>query len=46
MGRIQPITLLRPFVMSVRSHKQCWKSRANGSDIAALCFGDHGTKEM
>ena len=46
VGRIQPITLFRPCVMSVRSHKQCWKSCANGSDIAALCFDDHGTKEM
>ena len=26
--------------------KQCWKSCANGSNIVALRFGDHGTKEM
>ena len=26
--------------------QQCWKSCANGSNIVALCFGDHGTKEM
>ena len=25
---------------------QCWKNRANGSNIVALRFGDHGTKEM
>ena len=26
--------------------QQCWKSCANGSNIIALCFGDHETKEM
>ena len=26
--------------------QQCWKSCANGSNIVALLFGDHGTKEM
>ena len=26
--------------------QQCWKSGANGSNIVALRFGDHGTKEM
>ena len=26
--------------------QQCWKSFANGSNIVALSFGDHGTKEM
>ena len=26
--------------------QQCWKSCVNGSNIVALCFGDHGTKEM
>ena len=26
--------------------QQCWKSCANGSNIVALRFGDHGTKEM
>ena len=26
--------------------QQCWKSCPNGSNIVALCFGDHGTKEM
>ena len=26
--------------------QQCWKSFANGSNIVALRFGDHGTKEM
>ena len=26
--------------------QQCWKSIANGSNIVALRFGDHGTKEM
>ena len=26
--------------------QQCWKSCANGSNIIALPFGDHGTKEM
>ena len=26
--------------------QQCWKSCANGSNIVALHFGDHGTKEM
>ena len=25
---------------------QCWKNRANGSNIVALRFGDHITKEM
>ena len=26
--------------------QQCWKSCANGSNIVALRFSDHGTKEM
>ena len=26
--------------------QQCWKNCANGSNIVALHFGDHGTKEM
>ena len=26
--------------------QQCWKSCTNGSNIVALRFGDHGTKEM
>lgn len=26
--------------------QQCWKNGANGSNIAALRFDDHGTKEM
>ena len=26
--------------------QQCWKSCANGSNIVALRFDDHGTKEM
>ena len=26
--------------------QQCWKSCANGSNIVALRFGDHETKEM
>ena len=26
--------------------QQCWKICANGSNIVALRFGDHGTKEM
>ena len=26
--------------------QQCWKSCANGSNIVALRFGDHGIKEM
>ena len=26
--------------------QQCWRSCANGSNIVALRFGDHGTKEM
>ena len=26
--------------------QQCWKSCANGSNIVALRFGDHGTKKM
>ena len=26
--------------------QQCWKDDANGSNIAALRFDDHGTKEM
>ena len=26
--------------------QQCWKNCANGSNIVALRFGDHGTKEM
>ena len=26
--------------------QQCWKSCANRSNIIALLFGDHGTKEM
>ena len=43
MGRIQPIRLCKPCVMRVRG---CWKSWANGSNIVAPRFGDHGTKEM
>ena len=26
--------------------QQCWKSCADGSNIVALRFGDHGTKEI
>ena len=26
--------------------QQCWKSCANGSNIVALCFGNHRAKEM
>ena len=26
--------------------QQCWKSCANGSNMVALRFGDHGRKEM
>jgi len=26
--------------------QQCWKKGANGSNIAAPRFNDHGTKEM
>ena len=26
--------------------QQCWKSCANGSNIVALRFGDHGAEEM
>ena len=26
--------------------QECWKSGANGSNIVALRFGDHRTKEM
>ena len=26
--------------------QQCWKRCANGSNIAALRFGDHGTQEI
>ena len=48
-------TMLRPFARGFKfdSHlstcpwpQQCWKSCANGSNIVALRFGDHGTKEM
>ena len=38
--RIQPIRLCKPRVM------QCWKSCANGSNIVAVCFGNHRTKQM
>ena len=27
-------------------HQKCWESCANGSNIIALRFGDHGTEEM
>ena len=33
-------------VMHVRRQNKCWKSCANGSNIVALRFGDHGTEEM
>ena len=33
-------------VMHVRRRNKCWKSCANGSNIVALRFGDHGTEEM
>ena len=46
VGRIQPISLCKPCVMRVRGPKQCWKSCANGSNVVALRFGYHGTKEM
>ena len=37
----------RQQIITGRTHlKQCWKSCANGSNIVALHFGDHGTKEM
>ena len=49
VGRIQPIRLWRPCVMRARTWpQQYWKSFscANGSNIVALRFSDHGTKEM
>ena len=46
-GKIQPMRLWRLSVMSVLGpRQQCWKSCANGSNIVALRFGNHGTKEM
>ena len=46
VGRIQPIGLCNPCVMSVRGPLQCWKNCSKGSNIVALRFGDHRTKEM
>ena len=43
-------TMLGPTVQPIRNGRawpqQCWKSCPNGSNIVALRFGDHGTKEM
>ena len=49
MGRIQPIGLAvsKETMCNVPAwHKQCLNSCANGSNILALCFGNHRTKEM
>ena len=54
--RIQQLpTILGPAVHRVKTletmcnarerPQQCWKSYVNGSNIVALRFGDHGTKE-
>ena len=50
VGRIQPISLCKPCVMSVRGTNNVGrpvrKTCANGSNIVALRSSDHGTKEM
>ena len=47
VGRIQPISLCKPCIMNVRGPNNVGRlSCANGSNIVALRFGDHGTKEM
>ena len=46
MGRIQLIRLCKRFVMCVHGPNHVGKSFANGSNIVALLFSDHGTKEM
>ena len=46
VGRIQPISICKPCIMSVRGPSNVGGACANGSNIVALRFGDHGTKEM
>ena len=46
MGRIQPIGLCKLCVILVRGSNNVGRAVANGSNIVALRFGDHGTKEM
>ena len=46
VGRTQPISLCKPCIMSVRGPSNVGGACANGSNIVALRFGDHGTKEM
>ena len=36
----------RPCVKRLRGHNNVGKGCTNGSNIVALRFGDHGTKEM
>ena len=50
MERIRAIKLCKitklDSLMHVRGLKKFWKSCANGSNIVAPRFGDHGTKKM
>ena len=48
VGRIQPIRPLETMCHARSWPQQCWKSFSctNGSNIVALRFNDHGTKEM
>ena len=47
VGRIQPLSLFLKTMHNEHAWpQQCWKSCANGSNIVALRFGDHGRKEM
>ena len=43
MGRILPIGLCKLCVIRVRGPNSVGRAVANGSNIVALCFGDHGT---
>ena len=43
---MQPIRLCKLCVMRARGSNNVGRAVANGSNIVALCFGDHGTKEM
>ena len=51
MGRIRPRRLCKlrnsavETICNARAWLQCWKSCANGLNIVALRFSDHGTKE-
>ena len=47
MGRLQPISHCKPCEMRVRCPNNVGRAvQTDGSNIAGLRFGDHGTKQM